>query len=367
MRTDLWGWFNRFAMQASIEGNLQKQHLVYLYDKGWQSLRAEKHAEALNYFEEGSTLSGQLNLPCFELFYDYWSAETLVFYKNDYREGLDRSIKMGARAHKEQFADCPVRGRVYYTLMYVYYAMDASGYEDKIREMIDFMDKEIPLDDDTYQRMLYTQSSLAYTLENYDEAKTIIQQYLALTVGNAHRQSGGYNMLRMLAHAHGHLEEALNFARICEKYARFSRLENSVALSLLWQAVYAQYTGNSDDASALHIQGKSHYERFDLKPLPEYYNAVCEYLELCGDIEAVLDLRREELKAIPDVGSVSYTANSWLQYVRLLGRAGEDMSDALLKVAESAKPLLKPQRFTDKLKKIESGEYYEFDWQQQHR
>lgn len=366
MRTDLWAWFNRFAMQASLEGNLQKQRMVYLYDKGWQSLRAEKHSEALNHFEEGSRLSTQLGLPCFELFFDYWAAETLIFYKNDYREGLDRGIKMGARAHKDQFVECPVRGRVYYTLMYVYYAMDALGYEDKIREMIQFMEDEIPLDDDTYHRMLYTQSSLAYALEEYDEAKRIIQQYLARTVGNAHRQSGGYNMLRMIAHAHGHLEEAFNFAHIGEKFAKFARLENSVSLSLLWQAVYAQYTGKIEEASTLHHQGKSHHEDFGLKRLPEYYNAVCEYLELCGDIETVLELRREEIEAIPDVGSVSYTANSWLQYVRLLGRAGKSINDAMEKATLHAKPLLKPEKFMEKLEKVKSGDYYEFDWQREY-
>ncbi len=366
MRTDLWGWFNRFAVQANLEGNLQKQRMVYLYDKGWQSLRAEKHSVALNYFEEGLQLSQELNLPCFELFYDYWCAETLIFYRNDYREGLDRSIKMGARAHQERFIDCPVRGRVYYTLMYVYYAMDALGYEDKIREMIKFMDDAIPLDDDTHHRMQYTRSSLAYVLEDYDEAERIIQEYLAITVGNAHRQSGGYNMLRMIAHARGELDKAFNFAHIGEKYARFAQLENSVALALLWQGVYALYTGDIERAAILHLQGKSHYERFDLKPLPEYYNAVCEYLELCGDIDTVLQLRREQIGAISEVGSVSYTANSHLQYVRLLGRAEKDITEALKTAYTTGDALLKPQHFNEKLQKVEAGDYHEFEWQKKY-
>jgi len=363
MRTDLWGWFNRFAAQAFGSGNIQHQQLVRLYDKGWQALRAEKHELAFNTFEEGLELARKLSFPCFELFYDYWCSETLIFYKNDYRTGLDRAIKMGARAHKDQYLECPVRGRVYYTLMYVYYAMDALGYEDKIREMIAFMENEIPLDDDTYQRTLYTRSSLAYALEDYDQAEKIIQQYLGITIGNAHRQSGGHNMIRMIHHARGNLKEAFDHAFIGEKNARVSRLENSVALSMLWQANYAKYLGDDERAAVLHQRGKFHHDQFDLKPLPEYYNAVCEYLELTGDMQQALELRRKQIGEISEVGSVSYTAHSHLQYVRLCGRAGEDITEALATTRKAGEALLKPQKFNEKLEKVESGDYYQYDWQ----
>src|SRR5690606_18175421 len=131
-------------------------------------------------------------------------------------------------------------------------------------------------------------------------------------LGNPHRQSGGYNMLRMIAHAHGELKEAFNLAYIGGTNARFARLENSVALSLLWQGVYAQYLNEPDRAKVLHYQGKDHHERFNLKPLPEYYNAVCEYLELTGAIQEALDLRKQQLDDISEVGSVNYTASSHL-------------------------------------------------------
>ncbi len=363
MRIDLWEWFNRFATHAYLENNSDKQRIVQLYDLGWEALRAEKHQQALDYFENGLQLARTLRLPCFELFFDYWCAETLVFYQNDYRTGLDRAIKMGARAHQDQYLECPVRGRAYYTLMYVYYAMDAIGYEDKIREMIDYMLAEIPLDDDTYQRMMYTKSSLAFTLDDYEQSRQIIESYIALTIGNAHRQSGGYNMLRMNAFANGDVEQAIALAHTGELYARVARLENSVALSLLWQALYAHYLDEPERAHTLYRQGQDHYTRFDLQPLPEYYDAVCQYLEKRGDIEQALSMRQQQIATITDVGSVSYTAYSHLAYVRLLGRSGQDITDALAQAHQASQALLKPQHFLDKLKKVESGNYYQYDWQ----
>ncbi|MEM9953347.1 MAG: hypothetical protein AAF846_17200 [Chloroflexota bacterium] len=363
MQADLWGWFNRFARQAYQEKHSDKIRLIQCYDMGWESLRAEKHSNARYHFEAGLQLAKDLGLPCFELFFDYWCAETIIFYESDYRTGLDRAVKVGARAHQEQYLNCPVRGRVYYTLMYVYYAMDAIGYEDKIREMITFMTSDIPLDADTAQRMMYTRSSLAYALENYDESKSIIQEYINITLGNPHRQSGGYNMLRMNAHAHGHLEDAVALARTGETFARIARLENSVALSLLWQAVYKQYLGDTDDAHVLYQRGIEHYQRFNLKPLPEYYNAVCQYLEQTGKIADAIDLRQQQLAQISARGSVSFTAYAHLAYARLLGRAGKSTTDAIVRAYEASNALLKPKRFRDKLAQVEAGNYYQFDWQ----
>lgn len=363
MRTDLWGWFNRYAAQAFLEGNQFKQRMVQVYDMGWESLRAERPDDALKNFAEGLRIAKTLHEPCWELFFEYWTAETLVFYKSDYHTGLEHSIKMGAKAHQEAYQNCPVRARVYYTLMYVYYAMDAVGYEEKVREIIDFMEREIPLDDDTYQRMQYTRAGLEYAKDDYDAAEREIQYYLSITVGNAHRQSGGYNMLRQIAYARGKIAQSFDYAYSSSMNARRARLQNSIANALLWQAVCAIRLGQNERAAELHQQGIAQYDRYQLKKLPGYYNAVCEYLELSGNIEGALRLRQEEIANINQLGSIDYTAYAHLQHCRLLGRLGHDVVDSLQTCYQAASNLLKPQFYLDKLKKIEAGHYYEYDWQ----
>jgi hypothetical protein len=363
MRSDLWGWFNRYAVEAIMEGHPLKLKMPQLYDLGWEALRAEKPEEALGHFEEGLRIATILNEPCWDLYFDYWATETHIFYQNNYQIGLQRAIKVAARAYQERYQACPVRARVYYTLMYVYYAMDAIGYEDKIREMVDFMEREIPLDDDTYQRIYYTRASLAYALDNYQEAEALTLHYLDMTLGNAHRQSGGYTMLRQIAYARGEIERAFDFGYQAEIRAKLSRLQSSVVSALLWQAVCAIRLGQKERAADLHRTGKAHHERYQLRPLPGYYNAVCEYLELSGDAEAALALREEEVRSISAVGSIDYTADAHLQTARLLGRMGRDMS-AMLKLAyQAAESLQRPEMFLKKLKRLEAGDFYEYDWQ----
>jgi tetratricopeptide (TPR) repeat protein len=363
MRSDLWGWFNRYAAEAFLEGHPLKQKMPHLYDLGWEALRAEKPEEALGHFEEGLRIAYLLNDPCWDLYFDYWATETHIFYQNNYKIGLDRAVKVAARAHQERYQACPIRARVYYSLMYVYYAMDAIGYEDKIREMVDFMEREIPLDDDTYQRIQYTRASLAFALDDYDEAENLIQHYLDITLGNPHRQAGGFNMLRQISYARGKIVTAFDYGYQSELFAKVARLQTSVASALLWQAVSAIRLGQKERAALLHQSGKAHHERYQLKPLPGYYNSVCEYLELSGDTEQALNLRELEIKSISEVGSVDYTAEAHLQYARLLGRMGRDVKEALAQAYEAAAALQRPQRYVDKLKKLEAGDFYEYEWQ----
>lgn len=363
MRTDLWGWFNRFAAQAIISGDPLRQQMTLLYDRGWESLRAEKHDEALDYFESALRIARELQLPCWVLFFDYWCAETLIFYKNTYQEGLDRAVRMIAGAHKDNYVDCPVRGRAYYTLMYIYYAMDVIGYEDKIREMIMFMNDEIPLDDDTYQRMQYTQAALAHATEDYATAEHLIQQYLNMTLGNSHRQSGGYNMMRLLAYARGDIEQAYQYAQQSETHARYARLQNSVSLAILFQASHALRLGDTETANALHQRGIAHFERYHLRPLPAYYDAICEYHELAGDTKKARLLREEQLRAMETIGSPHYIAYAHLAYTRLLGRMGESVEDAIETTRAKADALLKPAHFLSKVDAIAKGNYYRYTWQ----
>ncbi len=363
MQADLWGWFNRYAAQAHIEGNPLKQRLVVVYDQGWEALRAEESERALALFNEGAELARRLQEPCWELFFDYWAAETYIFYLTDYKNGLDRAVKTAARAHKDAYLPCPVRARVYYTLVYAYFLIDSLGYEDKIREMLAYMQREIPLDTDTLQRMQYIKAGLAFALEDYDTCEQEIQVYMDMSIGNDHRESGGYNMLRRIAYARGDIKLAFSFAFQFEQRSRYSRLQNSVSHSLLCQGAYAQMLGQPERAAQLIAQGKAHHERYGLKRMSTYFDHLCLYHELLEEHEESLRLRKEQLAEATEIDSIDYLSYVHLQYLRLRGRMGLELTEALQAARACTDKLLKPQQFLDKLKRIEDGDYRQYDWE----
>jgi hypothetical protein len=69
------------------------------------------------------------------------------------------------------------------------------------------------------------------------------------------------------------------------------------------------------------------------------------------------------LQAAPDLGSVSYIVETYIEICRLLGRMGQALDEALQQARASTKDCLKPDVYLERLKRIEDGDYYQFEWQ----
>ena len=363
MHVDLWGWFNEERRRAIMGGNSLKYQMTQHYYNGWDAMRAERGDEAVSHFMMGLDIAKKLNEPCWDLFFEYWCSEAYVFVVNDYQKALEYIVQTSARAHKPQYIQCPVRARVYYTLMHIYYETDVLGYEEKIREIIKYMEDDIPLDDDTAYRLQYKKASLAYDLEDYATAKQELAHYMSLVVNNAHRQTSGFSLQSLLDYTAGDLQSALENSIQTEKNARIAKLERSVINAMLRQATLHHRMGNIDEADELYYRGLAYQKQFGVNSMPYHYNAVCEYLEIAVDAEQALKLREESLETIPKFGSPDYTTSAHLSYCQLLGRMGRDTTHALKQAREAAKLLIKPARYLSKLQDVENGNYYQYEWQ----
>ncbi|MCA9915764.1 MAG: hypothetical protein KC496_20555, partial [Anaerolineae bacterium] len=213
------------------------------------------------------------------------------------------------------------------------------------------------------QRIQYIKAGLAFALEDYDTCEQETQVYMDMCIGNYHRESGGYNMMRRIAYARGDIKLAFSYAYQFEQRSRYSRLQNSVSHSLLCQGTYAQMLGQTDRAAQLIAQGKAHHERYGLKRMSTYFDNLCHYHELLEEHEEALRLREEQLAEVSEIDSADYLSYVHLQYCRLRGRMGLDLTDALQVAYASAEKLLKPQKYLEKLKRIEAGDYRQYDWE----
>lgn len=101
MQADLWGWFNRYAAQANLEGNPLKQRLVQVYFEAQQMLRVLGSAEpAIKLYEEGVQMAQRMGEPCWELFYEHQISEALIHESGDYINGRDHAVRVAARAYQ---------------------------------------------------------------------------------------------------------------------------------------------------------------------------------------------------------------------------------------------------------------------------
>jgi hypothetical protein len=318
----------------------------------------------LNSFEDGASLAIQQSNPCWEFFFSYWACSTLFYHVDDIQGALERSVKLTSRAHQDQYSNCPIRSRIYFLLADIYYELDVFGYEDEIRESLDYLENHIPMDEDTYFRVQHRRADIHFLYERYDEAFEGVTGYMAKATHNEFRMRSAHQLLRAIAFARGELHIAYDHAFHTEQFARTIQSHVDVGVALLWQATLNKRQGNDGLARQSYMQGIVIFMQNQLPHWPDYYDAVCDYLELCGETDKVMALREEQLAEYGDYGSLYYLSGGHLQYCRLLGRLGKDMSAALENAYQLSEKMRKPERYLAKLDKIRAGDYFLHAWQE---
>jgi hypothetical protein len=362
MYQSLWGWFNNYEVNARLRGTPDMRKLPVTAYKGWELLRNIEPDLALDIFRDGLKLAHDLNEPMWELFFDLWCCEILVYHKSDMKAALDHTIRAVTRAHQPRYEPFPViRSQLFFVLSNLYFMIDPFGYADDIRQLLDFTEASVPMAQDTHLRILSIRSALYFEHREYEKAQESTLEYLALAEGNARRMAGAHERLAGLAYASGDVALALKHSEQHEELSEYEDDKDDIALAHLWQAVYLQHQGAETAARQKHVQGEWDFARMAYVKRASYYDSMCAYLELTNNADEALTLRREQIQA--EHHSIAHTAKAHLQYCCLLGRMGCELGTALAIARCLIPEMRKSQWFERALLQIERGEYYEFDWQ----
>lgn len=365
MYVDLWNWFRRYEMSAIANGDLERRRLVTLARQGWKYREQADADRAIMTFEEGASLADYFNEPCWKVFHQYWVAEMLFYLKHDYQGTLDYIIRVTTECRKDIYEDCPVRSRVFFVLANIYYMIDFYGYEKQIIDLMDYIENEVIMDEDTHLRLLHMRAQVDYEYEDYSGAESKTQDMLNRSPFNSFRQRSGYHMLRAIAYAQGDVSLAYEYAKVAEKHARFIRIQRSIAEGKLWMAVYLKRLGEDDSARENYFASLGHYEQYDLPKEVAFHDGAAEYMELDNQPEKAIEFREKLIEQVMQSASIYNQMTAHWQYCRTLGRLDKPLDSALDSARDLSKMMMNPRVYLQKLADIEAGNYYEFDWQRE--
>jgi len=363
MYVDLWGWFRNFERTAIANDDLRRRRLVTLARQGWRYREIADADKAITAFEEGAALASDLGEKCWTVFHKYWVAEMMFYLKHEYKNTLDYIVRVTTECRKDIYEDCPVRSRVFFVLANIYYMIDFYGYEQNIRELLDYIENEVVMDEDTHLRLIHMRAQIDFDYEDYESAGSKTMDMLNRSPFNSFRQRSGYHMLRAIAYAKGDVSLAYEYAKIAEKHARYIQIQRSIAEGKLWQSVYLKRMGDDTLASENYFAALGHYEQYNLPKEVAFYDASAEYMELNDDPDRALEYRKALVAQVMTKASLYNQMVAHWQYCRTLGRLNKPMDDALESARAISKKMMKPTIYLGKLADIEAGNYYEFPWQ----
>jgi hypothetical protein len=354
---DIWSWFEQPLHQPPLsERDRELRKIIELFDDGWEQLQTSPEA-ALAIFEQGRSRAEQLDVPCYALFFGYWACEAYVFYLRDMVRGLDYATKLVIEARKPIYRSCPVLSGVYRMLADVHLNIDPIGYEDAIRDTLDYLEHNVPMHYENYCLIHARRSSLDYELDNIQSAHDLGLRYLSLCEGNSFRLIHANLMLCTYTYEFGDLELALAYAKKSEAYARIRHRYRAIIATLAWQAVLNHKLGDVFLARQQYRQAAAKLSEYEFEPWLSYCILMGEYFELEGEPEKALSLYDRTYETLLNTGKNWSVCEYWLERCRLLGRVGMSFEHDLKSAYEAGANLLKPELYLAKLKRVESGDY----------
>src|SRR5947209_12615953 len=134
----IWEWIHDYEEAARSAGDGERLRLSRLHTEAY-SHRQTAPDRMMALLEEGRRLARRLDEPWWVLFFDHWMLETLIYYKDDYRDVIERGIRATLELRKPGFEKYPLRFGIWCNLVAAYLCVDPRGHAPAIREALAYL------------------------------------------------------------------------------------------------------------------------------------------------------------------------------------------------------------------------------------
>jgi hypothetical protein len=356
----IWSWIREFEREAAAAGDRDRMLLAQLHGEAYGH-RQHDPDRMLALMEQGRRLAVALSEPWWVLFYEHWKVETLIYYKDDYRQVIDLAVKSTLELRKPGFEHFPLRFGVYCNLVAAYLCVDPRGHTESIRSALDYLATQVaPGSGDRYL-LQARRHWFAYEMGRLEEADALALEELAMAESDPdrhtalHHEVDTWKALCWIAYRRGDWQALADRACAGEEQARLLDYQYELALFLLWQAACERRAGQEDRARRLARQGAARMARLGQPPGESYFDAVAAYHELAQDYETAWKERCRELTNAAGKGQLAYECLIRLKCVRLLLKRNQPVLEEAEAAREAAAKLRAPQWYLGELERILAG------------
>jgi hypothetical protein len=346
---DLWGWYDRFRLDAIRNDDALRLRMLELFDESWPQFESSPK-KALASLKQGRALAEQLREKCWQIFFDYWQCEVYLFFIADYTMTLELAVRNAVECRKPEHDDCPVRARVFRVLVDTYLHIDPIGYEKQICENLDYLESQ-PVDLDTWRLLEARRASLAVELENWPKAEAATHRYIARSGNSDFRLIHGHYLLCKIAYEQGRDDDALHHALAGERYARRETRQRSIALFMLWQALFARKANDDIRAGQLFRAALARAAQVE-SAFGSFYEVLSDYHQLGGEYDQALSALDKQLAEAIQTGSAYEECDVRVERCKLLKQMGQPIDQETSLIRAKAQNMLKPEWFMKKLDAI---------------
>ncbi len=273
-----------------------------------------------------------LNEPWWVAFYEHWSIETLIYYKDDYRHLLDRAVRLTLECRKPHLEQHPLLFHIWCNLVAAYLCVDPRGYEHAIQEAMSYLANLMPEEGEPKYLLLARQMWFAWELDRLDESEAVAQRVLTL----ADEEPDTYLALHHKVGIYAHLcridQRRQDWSSLAERTATGEELAQRRGATYerasfrLWRALVLLHQGQKTEAARERGLAETAVSRLGKARDDAWYEALCASWVLAGDLQAAWQARQQHLEGMRDKGQLDSEARCRIERVRLLVCMGQAWS-----------------------------------------
>jgi hypothetical protein len=357
---NVWDWVHEFECAARLRGDGKRLRLSQLHREAYQHRHSDPD-RMLALFDEGRRLAAALGESWWVLFFDHWRVETLIYYKDDYRQLLDWAVACTLELRKPANEGHPLRFAIWCNLIASYLCVDPRGYASAIEEALTYLMNEVPAEGEERYLLLARRHWFAWEMGRVDDARRLALAELVLADTDPsrhtawHHEVDTFKTLCRIAFRKGDWDDLHAYAVAGEERARLLDYKFELALFLLWQALWSRREGQTEQAKRLCRQATTRMARLGKTPDDSFFDALCAYHELAGEAPAALRARDRELAGIVGRGQLAGECDCRLKRCRLLVRLGQPLDGEADAARAAIARLRQPSWYLAELDRIRGG------------
>lgn len=352
MGTNIWDWFN----QGYYHTNSDVRKLPHLFHEAWDRNETDPH-ECNSRLLNARALADTLNEPWWVLFFDYWRCILLWARLDDLHSAQRLGIQMTVDAKKPLYERHPLVPRIYNQLVSIFTYVDPVGYQDRIAELMSYLENQVDIDEDIEYLLLANRANLHFALDELDTAREWALKSLHHISHRAYYAASAYSKLALYSYIRTDYQRVADYVEEGENHAREAGRKLIICEMVAWRALLALIEDDDSQADRYYHLALSNRDRIGTTPTFTYHDIMCEYLERKQKLDEALILRDQQLETLTPSGLIHELCDCHLMRCRLLGRMNQLTAEDIDDAKQCATQLLKPQRYLEKVAQIESQNY----------
>ena len=353
--SSFWQWMRDFHFRAVRDGDVERQQLAILWERSVE-LSYERPDQKLAILEQAGALARKLNEPYWDLFFDHWKIETLLYEKHQPVAALKLAARAAFEVRKPIYDAFAYRPQITLSLTACYLKIDPIGYEDLLREAFEYArgqcqhDKELkPYFAQQWSRFLEAVGAPDAVEANwrhlYAAYQSSTEHYVLFALLHLCSTLASYD----LPAARNHVGE---FAQLGLELCRIEEREREAAMFTIWLAVAARWAGDEIEARKLYQRAWEMQKRLT-SPHNAIQFAATIYHQEANEWDEALRVVEDEIEVLRAHELKFLEAKRRLKQIELLMKLKRDTASAAAKLRAVASGLKSRPYWESQLKRLD--------------